>query len=231
MHCIGMSLTTRVIRRESKPTPLPVPPQRWSSRYEHLTSATRNLLRSLFVIMALTVPISAGVAVAEVPGMNLVFLSRAEYLTRWGTPAGVGIAPRSAGTVEVAWPVREKQSDWSAILWDESDLRGVSTPVRIGNEADLGWEHYAGRHNLTSRTPIHAAFQTHKPDKDLGARQEYISYAVDPKGRIHITIRVIVQAATRTDDRRYATSDGKNIGVITAYCEGYDRCPDWVNKA
>ncbi len=197
-------------------------------QHERMPSALLRVLRGLFVIVALTVPMSAGVAVAEGPGTGLVFMARTEYLARWGTPQES--KTRSAEVVAVAWPMRQNRSDWSTILWDESDLRGVSTPVRIGNEADLGWEHYAGRHNLTSRTPIHAAFQTHKPDKDLGARQEYISYAVDPRGKIHITIRVIVQAATRTDDRRYTTGDGKNIGVITAYCEGYDRCPDWVNK-
>ncbi|MEU2041350.1 hypothetical protein [Nocardia niwae] len=103
-----------------------------------MTSTLRRVLRRLFVIVALTVPMSTGVAVAEGPGPGLVFMARAEYLARWGTPQGS--VTRSAEIVAVGWRTRQNQNDWSTILWDESDLRGVSTPVRIGNEPDLGWD-------------------------------------------------------------------------------------------
>jgi hypothetical protein len=121
-------------------------------------------------------------------------------------------------------------TSWNYIIWDEHDLRGTSTPVRYGNN-DLGYVHYSGPHNLYSYNAIHAAFQTHNPDKASGAHLEYISLAVDPSnGSIHLVVRVIVQAASRTDDGRYQVSDGRNIGVITAYCEGGNVCPAWVNN-
>jgi hypothetical protein len=204
-------------------------------RRERVSKAMFSIGRGLFVIAALAVSSAstpAGVAVAQEPAAELVFVSPEEYVSQWGRPAAaatrVSDVARPGRPVGVAGPWRHQQGDWSTILWDESDLRGVSTPVRVGN-VDLGYQHYAGPHNLTSRYPIHAAFQTHKPDKEFGAHLEYISWAVDSSGSVHLTVRVVVQAATRTDDGRYITHDGKNIGVITAYCEGYDRCPDWVN--
>ncbi|MER7048095.1 hypothetical protein [Streptomyces jumonjinensis] len=44
-----------------------------------------------------------------------------------------------------------------------------------------------------------------------------------------MTLITIVQYARRTKDRDYDAGKGKKIGVITAYCRGRDRCPDWVN--
>jgi hypothetical protein len=171
--------------------------------------------------------------VAEEPGTGWVLMSPEEYPLRWGRPAEtVALTADTRGVDEQARAAgprhQQPPHDWSVILWDERDLRGVSTPVRIGNN-DLGYNHYAVPHNLTSRSPIHAAFQTHTPDKAVGAHLEYVALVADADGGIHLTVRVVVQAATRTDDGRYATTDGKNIGVITAFCEGVDPCPAWVN--
>ncbi|MGV9679945.1 hypothetical protein ACWDSJ_32085 [Nocardia sp. NPDC003482] len=175
---------------------------------------------------------TAGTAAAAQVNSEFVFLSPEQYQARWGrlAPITETIAPAPTGDrPDVTRAPLHRQGDgWAVIKWDEHDLRGVSTPVREGNDV-LGFAHYAFTHNLTSGVPIHAAFQTHKPDKELGARVEYTSLAVDQKGGVRLTVRVIVQAATATDDRIYRTTDGKNIGVITAYCEGMDVCPGWVN--
>ncbi len=191
-----------------------------------------TLLRGLFGAGVLVIT-TAGVASATQPGPELVFLSPEQYHARWGRPAPTAAeavaetGPRSATVVRS--PMRRQQSDgWAIIKWDERDLRGVSTPVREGDNF-LGYAHYAFEHNLTSRVPIHAAFQTHRPDKEFGARAEYTSLAVDNRGGVRLTVRVIVQAASATDDRVYKVTDGKNIGVITAYCEGTNSCPGWVN--
>lgn len=110
------------------------------------------------------------------------------------------------------------------------DLNGVYTPIRRGNSS-FGYEHYAVQHNLTSPNPIHAAFQTHKPDVQLGAHLEYIALLTDTSNlNVKLTVRVIVQAASRTDDGAWKTPDGSNIGVITAYCQGYNVCPSWANQ-
>ncbi len=162
-----------------------------------------------------------------------MFLSPEQYVARFGRP--VPMIVRTADHVSPTMAVLERfplhqqpGAGWATIRWDEHDLRGVSTPVREGN-GDLGFAHYAVSHNLTSGAPIHAAFQTHRPDKQFGAQLQYVSLATDNSGSVHVTVRVIVQAAIRTDDGKYRTADGKNIGVITAYCEGVNVCPGWVN--
>ncbi|MFE7742123.1 hypothetical protein [Nocardia sp. NPDC057455] len=191
-----------------------------------------SVLRGLFGAGVLVVT-TAGVAAAAQPGSELVFLSPEQYQARWGKPAPAAadvVAEAGSGSVTVVRsPMRRQQGDgWAIIKWDERDLRGVSAPVREGNNF-LGYAHYASEHNLTSRVPIHAAFQTHRPDKEFGARVEYTSLAVDNRGGVRLTVRVIVQAAGATDDRAHKVTDGKNIGVITAYCEGTNVCPGWVN--
>jgi hypothetical protein len=115
------------------------------------------------------------------------------------------------------------------VIYNYSDLRGTYTPVRRGN-ADFGYNHYAAPHNLYNPNAIHAAFQTHKPDVDHGAHLEYTSLLTDrSNGNVYLTVRVVVQAASRTDDGKYRTPDGTNIGVITAFCVNYNVCPAWVN--
>ncbi|MFJ8002543.1 hypothetical protein ACIQ7D_36485 [Streptomyces sp. NPDC096310] len=41
---------------------------------------------------------------------------------------------------------------------------------------------------------------------------------------------VIVQYARRTADGEYDAGEGKKIGVITAYCKGMNKCPNWINE-
>lgn len=41
---------------------------------------------------------------------------------------------------------------------------------------------------------------------------------------------VIVQYARKTADGHYDAGRGQKIGVITAYCKGMNRCPDWLNQ-
>ena len=79
--------------------------------------------------------------------------------------------------------------------------------------------------------PLEAAFKTTKPDKINGNRIEYIAYVVNTgNGAIHKIVRVITQNARHSSDYAYETPDGKPVGVITAYCQGENKCPDWVNK-
>lgn len=137
-------------------------------------------------------------------------------LTAFGTVAF------SAGAAHAA--------NWSDILAEATDTDKVNIPIRVGN-ADLGFEHYAQNHNLTRYYVIQHAIRSAKP-KTSGARVEYlVEYKhAKSKGNVddRVTLHIIAQAATRTDDGKYKTPDNKNIGVITAYCEGRDRCPDWL---
>lgn len=184
------------------------------------------------VALAGTISVTSVVASAATtsPATGAVtFVSVDDYLQRWGQPTADRIDTDPGVAAPAALEPPGGGSHWWSIIWDYHDLRGTSTPVRWGSE-ELGYAHYAQPHNLLSNKPIQAAFQTHKPDKAVGAHLEYIALAVDPaNGTIYLTIRVIVQAAIRTDDGKYRTPDGKNIGVVTAYCEGHTVCPAWVN--
>ncbi|MFD8690191.1 hypothetical protein [Streptomyces sp. NPDC059651] len=50
----------------------------------------------------------------------------------------------------------------------------------------------------------------------------------DNSGQVRIV--VIVQYARRTADGEYDAGRCREIGVITAYCKGMNRCPDWINE-
>ncbi|MFF4096499.1 hypothetical protein ACFYYY_22295 [Streptomyces sp. NPDC001834] len=64
-------------------------------------------------------------------------------------------------------------------------------------------------------------------DRKSGGRLEY--YGVARNGRRMVGIVVIVQYARRTADGEHDAGKGEKIGVITAYCKGVTKCPDWVN--
>ncbi|MYV53758.1 hypothetical protein [Streptomyces sp. SID3212] len=54
-------------------------------------------------------------------------------------------------------------------------------------------------------------------------------------GRKRVNIVVIVRYARRIADGEIADGEydvgkGKKIGVITAYCKGVAKCPNWVNE-
>jgi hypothetical protein len=118
---------------------------------------------------------------------------------------------------------------WFEILWQQTDKKGRTIPTRYGNSA-LGFSHYADNHNLYSSAPFKVISHTTNPYKISGAHIEYQALAVQTgNASIKMKIRIVAQAATSTDDRRWKTSDGKYIGTITAYCEGVTKCPAWVN--
>lgn len=61
-----------------------------------------------------------------------------------------------------------------------------------------------------------------------GTRLEYWGYAIN--GGRQVKIIVIAQYAQKTADGRYDAGRGQKIGVITAYCKGMNKCPDWGNE-
>ncbi|MGV9563872.1 hypothetical protein [Streptomyces sp. NPDC003480] len=46
-------------------------------------------------------------------------------------------------------------------------------------------------------------------------------------------MKIIVKAqiTRRTQDRQYDAGKGQMIGVITAFCKGMRKCPNWVNQS
>lgn len=111
----------------------------------------------------------------------------------------------------------------------QKDWDGRNVPTRIGN-GELGWAHFAGNHNIRTCRIVNAPLNG-KPDKDDGrGGLEYWGVAFD--GR-HAQVRIVVKAQVtrRSQDRRYDAGAGQMIGVITAYCKGMRKCPDWMNQS
>lgn len=118
---------------------------------------------------------------------------------------------------------------WSAVLYSYSDLKGNKVFVRYGNSA-LGYQHFAGKHNLRNRV-VFSHLMVTRPSAASGARLEYNLYVADPSnGDITERIFIVSQQSTRTDDNKWRTPDGGYVGVITAYCKGKTKCPEFVNK-
>ncbi|MGA5301773.1 hypothetical protein ACPCHT_17725 [Nucisporomicrobium flavum] len=118
---------------------------------------------------------------------------------------------------------------WWSVLYSYSDLKRNKVFIRYGNSA-LGYHHFASKHNLRNRVVFEHLMAT-KPTDAAGARLEYTIYVADPSnGNIAEKIFIVSQQATRTDDNKWKTPDGGYIGVITAYCKGKTKCPEFVNK-
>ncbi|MEV8509484.1 hypothetical protein AB0368_32285 [Actinoplanes sp. NPDC051475] len=118
---------------------------------------------------------------------------------------------------------------WWAVLYSYSDLKRNKVFVRYGN-SELGYHHFASKHNLRNRVVFEHLMAT-KPTDASGARLEYMIYVADPSnGNISERIFIASQQATRTEDGRWKTPDGGYVGVITAYCKGKTKCPEFVNR-
>lgn len=113
-----------------------------------------------------------------------------------------------------------------SVKCEETDPEGRVIPTRYGN-ADLGWNHFSGKHNIKKCRVVDAALAG-KVDRKNGGRVEYYGVARNQTKLVEIV--VIVQYARRTADGEYDAGRGKKIGVITAYCKGMNRCPDWINE-
>ncbi|WP_228978529.1 hypothetical protein [Streptomyces sp. DH12] len=137
--------------------------------------------------------------------------------------AAVGIASLLVGlaTPAHADPYWNKSKKCEQKDWD-----GRVVPTRFGN-GELGWNHFSGKHNIKKCKVVNGPLNG-KPDKVSGARLEYWGYAIN--GGRQVKIVVVVQYAQRTADRRYNAGTGQKIGVITAYCQGMNKCPNWVNE-
>lgn len=111
----------------------------------------------------------------------------------------------------------------------QKDWDGRNVPTRIGNR-ELGWAHFSNDHNIRTCRIVNAPLNGKADKNDGQGGLEYWGYAFD--GR-HPQVKIIVKAQVtrRTQDRRYDAGSGQMIGVITAYCKGMRKCPDWMNRS
>ena len=213
-------------------------------RRSRLTARSGARCRSLAMFFAMTTTVVVTPSAAAATPVAAVRASAVADAV-WVTPAqheaavahdgdvdfsvvGPGPSAARAATVGELRPGSPTSSPYS-ILWDYSDEDGTETPIRRGN-SEWGYTHYSGKHNLYTPGPIAAALRD-EPYSQSGARLQYRAYLTDlSTGKILVTVRVVVQAATRTADGRFTMPDGKFVGVITAFCEGSNVCPELVNN-
>lgn len=93
-----------------------------------------------------------------------------------------------------------------------------------------GWAHFSGNHNIRTCRIVNAPLNGKADKNDGKGGLEYWGYAFDG---IHPQVKIIVKAQVtrRTQDKRYDAGSGQMIGVITAYCKGTRKCPDWMNRS
>jgi hypothetical protein len=108
-----------------------------------------------------------------------------------------------------------------------TDPDGRRIPTRTGN-GELGWNHFSGKHNIRKCALVTVPLGGNV-DKVEGADVQYWGWA---SNRAYGRVKLVVKAryARKTADRRYDAGSGNVIGVITAYCSGMRKCPDWVNE-
>ncbi|MGC5343190.1 hypothetical protein [Streptomyces sp. DT171] len=108
-----------------------------------------------------------------------------------------------------------------------TDPDGRRIPTRTGN-GELGWNHFSGKHNIKKCALVDIPLGSNA-DKVDGSNIQYWGWA---SNRAHGRVKLVVKAryARKTDDGRYDAGRGSVIGVITAYCNGMQKCPDWVNE-
>lgn len=111
----------------------------------------------------------------------------------------------------------------------QKDWDGRNVPTRIGN-GELGWVHFSSNHNIRTCRIVNAPLNGKADKNDGKGGLEYWGYAFDGK---HPQVKIIVKAQVtrRTQDKRYDAGSGQMIGVITAYCKGMRKCPNWMNQS
>lgn len=116
-------------------------------------------------------------------------------------------------------------------MFTSYDQQGRDWPTRSGND-QLGWAHFSGPspngHNLYSEGIIIETYQGN-PDVQEGSHFEFPGVVTDGNN-VYVHIRVVAEENDITADSVWLTPDGRPVGTITAFCEGYDDCPDWVNS-
>ncbi|GLX51997.1 hypothetical protein Shyhy01_49470 [Streptomyces hygroscopicus subsp. hygroscopicus] len=142
------------------------------------------------------------------------------------------MASLSAGSVASAAPAAVQPHPWDRrIKCRAKDPQGRKIVTRYGN-ADFGWQHFTGRHNIKKCGTIAAVVKEHPETDDHHGRLTYGGVAFEtgvPRPRM-VKIVVIVQYSRKTKDGKYDAGSGQTIGVINAFCKNQpgNKCPAWA---
>lgn len=125
-----------------------------------------------------------------------------------------------------AMPPPANDAAWDEVLTSTTTWDGYYAPTRQGSSR-FGYDKACGYHNVCAFKIFNAGYQGYCKEP-AGTRCVYKTYIVDSNFNIRMIIRIIYD---RSNTSMYGrTSDGRSVGTINAYCEGYTRCPSWVNE-
>ncbi|MGW9452430.1 hypothetical protein [Streptomyces sp. NPDC055632] len=121
----------------------------------------------------------------------------------------------------------------AAPYWNKSikcsaaDPDGRKILTRVDN-GELGWNHLSGKHNIKKYALVDILLQGNV-DRVSGADIQYWGRATN---RAYGLVKLIVKVryTRKTAHGRYDAVPGPVVGVITAYCNGMQKCPHWVNE-
>ncbi|MFE2631623.1 hypothetical protein ACFXDP_27405 [Streptomyces sp. NPDC059374] len=173
----------------------------------------------------------------EVAGSGLMLSSDEQFVQQFGAEKARahGISEDDAEQTEKNAAANDailgdaRASHWSVRKFVGTDADGRHIPTRQGNR-EFGWVHFSGPHNIKSSKVIKTALSEH-PEKKQGHRLEYGAVLHNGLGLILARVRVIVQYHWETKDHKYKLADhSEKIGVITAFCQGTNRCPNALNE-
>ncbi|MCD2186635.1 hypothetical protein [Actinomycetospora soli] len=140
--------------------------------------------------------------------------------------AALAVAATSAGVAH-ADPRPISDEEYFGLILLPRDEDGIEVPVRNGDQT-LGHAKACWKHNFCSLRAIALTIQGRQNKQPPeGPRVVYVAHAVG--GGFDLRLRVVVDTSTFT--RRGTPPDGRPTGVVTAYCEGMERCPDELNRA
>jgi hypothetical protein len=179
-----------------------------------------------------TSTISAGKAVGALHLMTPTQYQAAQDAKEAGRSVVTSVAGSSAVRPN------DPPSNWYDIYGAYTDERGRDVPVRQGYsdaEAEgvdagaFGYNHTCWDHNMCNFVVFDKAITQETGTSVGNNKYQYEVYLVDNNLDIDADV-LIVATQSRTDYEGEITPDGRPIGVITAYCQGYTTCPEFVNE-
>lgn len=99
-----------------------------------------------------------------------------------------------------------------------------------GSDKGFGWTKVKKKHNITKYSAVEYVAKSPNRDHIGGQSYRHTAYA----GKYKCTngvCRLVKQYKVLLTVNQKKLRDGQDKGVITQYCKGIVRCPNWVTKA
>jgi hypothetical protein len=126
-------------------------------------------------------------------------------------------------------------TNWYAVSALYKDGQDRTVPIRQGFDDGQapggnggGFQHACFDHNMCNLYPLEVAIEGQNPTGTSGSYQQYEAYVVD--SALDIELDVLAYASqSHIGPFGDTTPDDLPFGLVTAYCNGYVNCPEWVN--